>query len=171
MTQSPVSSRQFVLLLLLLISTLSNIGFARSLEYADKKIPVDPNDPGVRGGAEFFLEELKKLSDSGIYRTLKLVRVETAHTQRGVFHDNLFMTVSLASPHFDGGASISKHDVIVMRKLEDDVRSFAIDEFPIMDENAIEDFWIQKVEAHRRDRERLFRDMEIAERERQRAAL
>jgi hypothetical protein len=68
--------------------------------------------------------------------------------QEGIFHNNTFLTLELASPHLLDAAS-SLHDVIVMADLDDGVRSFAIDEFPVMDEDAIEEFWIRKVEQHK----------------------
>ena len=51
-----------------------------------------------------------------------------AATQRGVFHDNVFLDLELASPHLLLGAASEPFDVIVMTHLDDGVRSLAIDE-------------------------------------------
>ena len=61
----------------------------------------------------------------------------------------------LSSPHFEGGAVRSKHEVMVMTSLEDGVRSFAVDEFPAMSDEAVEAFWVKRVERHRGHREHL----------------
>lgn len=116
---------------------------------------------------QFVLEELQELSDSGVYRSLSLGRIHSAASQRGIFHDNIFLDLSLTSPHLNGGAAESRHEVMVMRALEDGVLSFAIDEFPDMDEDAIEAFWIEKVEAHRRFREESFAAIEAEYRQAQ----
>ena len=110
--------------------------------------------------SQFALDELKKLSDSGVYETLSLQEVVSAATQTGVFHFNYFLTLQLASPHFKDGKPSAPFEVMVMRNLEDGVFSFAIDEFPVMDEDAIESFWIEKVERHRKLREQSFAAME-----------
>jgi hypothetical protein len=86
--------------------------------------------------------------------------VTSAEKQRGVFHDNVFLSVVLESPHFQDGALQSKHDVLVMTSLDDGVRSFAIDEFPSMDADAVEEFWIKRVEEHRKLREEVFTRLE-----------
>jgi hypothetical protein len=50
--------------------------------------------------------------------------------------------------------------VIVMESKEDGVLSFAIDDFPIMTDESIEQFWIQKVERHRDLRNQIFARLE-----------
>ena len=97
------------------------------------------------GFVQFVVQDLRSLSDSGIYETLVLERVIDAHAQEGIFHHNIFLTLELSSPYFAGNHSTSIHEVMVMDSLEDGVWSFAIDEFPVMDEDAIEAFWIQRV--------------------------
>lgn len=98
------------------------------------------------------------MSDSGIYRTLQLRRIRSARKEIGVFHENIFLTLEISSPFLKQasdtessptGPPFSVHDVVVMKHLEDGVVSFAIDEFPDMDEDAIEKFWIKMVEQRR----------------------
>ena len=108
------------------------------------------------GAARFALTELRKLSDSGVYESIDLVRVASAEAKVGVYHTNWFLRCVLASEHFKGGAPTIERDVIVMEDLEDGGLSFAIDEFPEMNDDAVEAFWIQKVERERAERERTF---------------
>jgi hypothetical protein len=51
--------------------------------------------------------------------------------------------------------------MIVLEHKEDGVKALAIDEFPVMDEDAIEEFYIRKIEQRRKQREESFRRLEI----------
>uniref|UniRef100_A0A7S2CNQ6 Uncharacterized protein n=1 Tax=Octactis speculum TaxID=3111310 RepID=A0A7S2CNQ6_9STRA len=124
-------------------------------------MPRSIDEPDIVFVAEFALGELQKLSDSGIYRTLSLDRIVSAATQDGIFHMNTFLSMQFSSPYFKSGALVEVYEVMVMRHKEDGTFSFAIDDFPEMDDDAIERFWIQKVEEHRRSREEAFRQMEL----------
>ena len=147
-------------------------------ELPRETIAVDSAE--AKAAAAFMLEELRALSDSGVYETLSLHSITSAAKQHGVFHDNVFLTVRLASPHLavaaagttsSGGApATTVHEVMVMTSLEDGVKSFAIDEFPEMDDDAVEEFLIRKIEKRRRDREESFAQIEreFAEREKKR---
>jgi hypothetical protein len=75
---------------------------------------ASPDDPTVLEAATWAVEHLRNLSDSGVYRSLSLLRVLDAATQEGVYHDNTLLTLELASPHFLDGAPTSTHRVIVM---------------------------------------------------------
>jgi len=137
--------------ILLLLSLGSNVVFSHDHAQEHRKIEA----------AEFALNELRKISDSGIYNTLSLSKIISFSEEDGIFHDNIILQLEIASPHFKSKKSVETFEVFVMRHKEDGTRSVAIDEFPAMDEDAIESFWIQKVENKRRDREQAFRRMEI----------
>lgn len=112
-------------------------------------ISADVDEPHIVEAADWAVGHLRNMSDSGVYTSLSLVSVLEAATQEGVYHNNTMLTVRLASAHFLDGVPTSDHKLIVMADLEDGVRSFAIDVFPIMDPDAIEEFWMRKVDAHR----------------------
>ena len=95
------------------------------------RITRDVNDKEITDAARFAMDELKELSDSGIYKTLVLERILSAETQEGVFHANTFLHLELSSPHLKGGKFFTRHEVMVMKSLDDGVYSFAIDEFPV----------------------------------------
>ena len=68
--------------------------------------------------------------------------------------------MELASPHFKSGKATEVYRLVVMKSYHDGSWSFAIDEFPEMDDKAIEDFYIQKIEDHRARREEMFRTLQ-----------
>lgn len=80
--------------------------------------------------------------------------------QEGVFHFNTFLRLRLTSPHLENGAPHTDHDVLVMRALEDGTRSFAIDDFPAMDPDAVEAFWNRMSDRQREERELAFAELE-----------
>ena len=125
------------------------------------KIQASVHAPAVVEAAEFVVEELSKLSDSGVYETLTLAQIVSAQTQRGVFHENTFLTLELASPHFLSRNATERFEVIDMVRTDDKSRSFAIDAFPEMSEEAIEEFSIRNVERRRALREQAFEELEL----------
>ncbi|RHY06102.1 hypothetical protein DYB25_001354 [Aphanomyces astaci] len=74
----------------------------------------------------------------------------------GQFHINTFLQLELASPHYKSRLATESFSVVVMKSTIDDVLSFAIDTFPVMDEAAIETFWIDMVERKRAARDAVF---------------
>ncbi|OQR95955.1 hypothetical protein THRCLA_22040 [Thraustotheca clavata] len=114
-------------------------------------------DPVIVQAAEFAVDELKKLSDTGIYSTLSLKAIRSGATKKADYHDNIYMTIELASPYFKSGKESEVYEIVVMEALDGDRRkSFAIDNFPEMDEDALEMFWIEMVERKRRNRRDIF---------------
>lgn len=122
---------------------------------------LEPHSIHVAQEAQFALNELRKLSDSGIYSTLDLSKVISAAQEDGIFHVNTILKIELSSPYYKSKNPTEIFNVIVMKHKEDGVKSIAIDDFPSMDEDAIEVFWIRKVETKKRKREEAFRRLEI----------
>ena len=123
--------------------------------------PLNVNDPFVLNETTFALEELRKLSDSTIYSTLELTQIVSAAKENGIFHDNTILELELSSPYFRSKKLFERFHVFVMTHKEDNVKSFAINEFPVMNEDAIETFHITKVEQKKMEREEYFRLLEI----------
>lgn len=61
------------------------------------------------------MEELKKISDSGVYETLTLSRVISGEEEDGIFHDNTILTVELASPYFRSQLPVERFEIYVMK--------------------------------------------------------
>lgn len=92
--------------------------------------------------------------------------------QTGDFHFITHLHVGLASPYFQSQKPVEHFTMLVLESKEplhprtakqksfmngrNSTRSIAIDTFPVMDEDAIEKFWIQMVETRRRKRHELF---------------
>ena len=125
------------------------------------KIAASVHAPAVVEAAEFVVEELSKLSDSGVYETLTPAQIVSAQTQRGVFHENTFLTLELASPHFLSRNATERFEVIDMVRTDDQSRSFAIGASRSMSEESIEEFSIRNVERRRALREQAFADLEL----------
>lgn len=113
-----------------------------------------PHDPEIVQDANFVISELQKLSDSGIYRSLTLHRIAKAHKSMGIYHNNTYLTLELASPWFQSQKTFETFEIIVMH--DDSDASFAIDEFPVMDDDAVEMFQHDAIQQRKHQRERHF---------------
>ncbi len=111
--------------------------------------------------AEFAVKELSKLSDSLIYNTLQLSEIISARQYDGIFHTNVLLELRLSSPHFKSGAENEIFNMITLEHKEDGTKTLAIDEFPNMNEVDIEAFTVEKMRTKRKEREEVFRRMEI----------
>ena len=119
---------------------------------------ISISDQEVLTLSEYVLNELRKLSDSGIYDTLKLDEVLSHERSDGIFHINTSLKLQLSSKHWN---TPQIFEFIVMDHKEENIRSFAIDEFPVMNEKDIEQSWIKKVQKKKIIREKTFRRLEI----------
>ncbi len=112
--------------------------------------------------AEFAVQELQQLSDSGIYTSLSLHQIVSVKHIPGIYYNNVAFELELKSPYFKSKQSSESFHMIVMKHKVDNITTLAIDTFPVMDDAAIEQFYIQKVETNRERRikafERLYQD-------------
>lgn len=137
----------FMLTLLLINSICLN--YSASLNISDAEIVSI---------AEYVLNELRKLSDSEIYDTLMIDKILSYDRSDGIFHINTSLKLQLSSIHWK---ETQVFEFIVMDHKEESIRSFAINEFPVMDPTAIEQSWIKKIEKKKVIREKSFRRLLI----------
>jgi hypothetical protein len=109
------------------------------------------------------VDELRRLSDTGIYETLKLEKIFDASVEIGDFHYIIHLQIGLSSIFFESQKPIEKYEMMVLESKDQfgkptGTKSIAIDEFPAMQEDAIEQFWIEMVEARRKRRRQLFKE-------------
>ena len=69
------------------------------------QVALSPSDPSVLANATYALNELIKISDSGVYSSLRLGKITSAIIDDGMFHDNMILNVQLESPYFKSGRS------------------------------------------------------------------
>lgn len=149
------------LLLVCLAFTVQYSSSASSSFDVQSRRDLDPLGAEANVIAAFAVEELKKLSDSRVYSTLTLSKIISAYQEEGIFHDNTIMKLELESPFYKSGNTTEVFEIIVMNHKEDGTKSLAIDEFPVMHEYAVEEFWIRKVKEKNIAREQSFRRLEL----------
>jgi hypothetical protein len=89
------------LAVMVLISLLINAQLCIS-----DQVVLPLNDPSVLANATYALTELVKLSDSGVYSSLRLGTIKSAIIDEGIFHNNVILNVQLESPYFKSGKSL-----------------------------------------------------------------
>ena len=116
--------------------------------------------------AGFVLDNLKEISDSGIYgESLQLRSVHNAEVVDGLFHACIVLDAELSSSYFASGNETEMFEMIVMRRTqerpEDPKRwhSYAIDRFPKMKNDAIKNALQRKVEMTVRRNEKIRREI------------
>jgi hypothetical protein len=60
---------------------------------------------------QFAVSELSAMSDSGVFESLELADVLEASKQEGVYHNNVFLKLKLASPYLTSETKTSVHEV------------------------------------------------------------
>ncbi|CAM9902487.1 unnamed protein product [Discosporangium mesarthrocarpum] len=143
-----------------LLLVVGAIGSMSAAEQGTTRRSINSGHPDAVVAAEFAVQELQKLSDTGIYRTLTLKKIVDAATGDGVFHRNVFLQLELGSSYFKSRRTSETFNVMVMKHKEDGHRSFAIDNFPEMDVDAMEEFYIEEVERQREAREVFLNSLE-----------
>lgn len=118
-------------------------------------------DSHIVRSAEYAVDELKKLSDSGVYATIRLEEVLSSTVHQGIFHDTILMKLKLSCPHFLSDNETEVFEVVLLTNREDGSISIAIDSFPEIAEEAIEEYQIYQIEENKRRRQEEIRLLEM----------
>jgi len=133
----------------------------RSGQRVNPIFEADVSAPDVVEAATWALHELTQMSDSGVFETLQLKNIMFAAHHVGLYHNNTLLRLKLASPHLQNPSGVSEHEVVVMTPLDPPhTRSFSIDDFPLMTDDAVESFWRAKAERQAAIQEEAFAFLE-----------
>jgi hypothetical protein len=122
---------------------------------------ADVSAPDMVEAAKWAVHELMQMSDSGVFETLQLKTITFAAHHVGLYHNNTLLRLGLASPHLQDPSGVSEHEVVVMTPLDPPhTRSFSIDDFPLMTDDAVESFWRAKAERQSAIQEEAFAFLE-----------
>lgn len=111
--------------------------------------------------ANWAVAELRKLSDSGVYESIRLHGMLSYSFEDASYHESTSLKVSLASPYFKSGEKSEAFEMVVLTHKEDGVKSLAIDNFPVMTDDSIEQHLVEKAKRKKQEREESFRFLEI----------
>lgn len=111
--------------------------------------------------AEFALVELQKLSETGIYSTLSIRKATIEGEHEGIFHHNTILSLDLHSPHFASKLETENYRMVLMTHKHTNITTLAIDQFPVMDDDAIEKFYIDMVKSKRKLYRREMESLEL----------
>lgn len=150
-----------VVLLYIISLVNSDIAASSSSTATLDRVILDTTSSDVLAEATFALDELMKLSDSRVYTSLSLNKIHSAELLDGIYHVNMIMKLELSSPYYKSKKESEIYELIVMRHKEDGIKSIAIDEFPVMEEHAIEEYYILKIKEKRKLREESLRRLQI----------
>ena len=125
------------------------------------KVDATKDDEYAKREAEFALEELRKLSNSGVYESIDLEKILSVSFEDGSFHETTSLQLLLSSPYYKSGAPTEAFEVIVLTHKEDGVKSLAIDNFPVMTDDSMEQHLVIKAERKKKEREESFRYLEL----------
>uniref|UniRef100_A0A7S2R5W3 Uncharacterized protein n=1 Tax=Mucochytrium quahogii TaxID=96639 RepID=A0A7S2R5W3_9STRA len=121
---------------------------------------VDLGSAEVARDAAAALDELRRLSDSGVYETLSIKKIKKATAGAGRFHKVMNLECQLQSPYLDSDFEL---EFLVMKDLNDGtVRSVSVDPLPEFPRHIVEKMKAEKIQRKIKEREAVFDKMEKA---------
>jgi len=106
--------------------------------------------------AIYVVNQLKQMSDSGVYESIELSRILSSEKiDGGIYHTKYVFRLRLESPSFASRREAEEVNIIFMEDNKGQ-RSFAIDNFPQMSNRAIEEYRQHKFSDLHERRKHLF---------------
>jgi len=123
------------------------------------QMALDVDGAQVRSEANIAVEELKGMSESGVYETFRLGRILKAFSTKGRFFDIIVLEVELVSDMLHEPFIT---ELTVMREDSEtkELRSVSIDKLPNFPQDVVEEFQRRRKRAASEQRERTFERLE-----------
>ncbi len=107
---------------------------------------------------QYSIDQLRSLSSTGIFESLELLEAKHSESKEGLYHKLCSLDVVMDSSHLVNPPFTTK--VTVMEDLESGERSLAVEDLPVMRDDAIEDFWLKDAKNHLARKESLLADLQ-----------